>query len=563
MSTQPHLDVSTQAGKGGITPLMAVCITSGPDSPQRALAFIRDNVDVIARDHKRRTALHFALGVRDDDALGAIDDDGRTSFYSELGMTFGMERKRKRSLDTSDKRRPIYINPDLVRVLVDACPDLVKMKDYKGILPIAYACKHYAPHDVIKQLFNVYPDGIQEAQYYKFSTSTLVLLAYEKTVKEQSFLASCVANALSNNSSSNVNAGVALALTVLAHEKAVKENSVAAGNVAGALKNISKSDAGRFECLAAGTPLALTILAGEKAVKENSDAAGNVAGALENIATTDVGRQSCIDSGAPLALVLLSREEAVRERGYAARSVAGALCNIARNDEGRFACIVAGAPLALTELANTKVSMRNVAHALKNIAMNDAGIQACIDAGAHFALVALASDEDVIKDYEAAMFVAEALSNISRRQACIDACVPLALTELARTLTVRENPYAAKYSYAARSVAGALSSIAQSDLGRKACIDVGAPLALVSMIRTKIVEETYELVRNVAEALNHISKSDAGRLSCITAGAPLVLQNLSNEEAVEKASVAAYHIVEAYKTLTGRTLQWGVNPGAR
>ena len=56
-----------EKGEGGITRLMAICITRGPDSPQRARALIRDHdVDVRATDDQGRIALHHALGARYD-----------------------------------------------------------------------------------------------------------------------------------------------------------------------------------------------------------------------------------------------------------------------------------------------------------------------------------------------------------------------------------------------------------------------------------------------------------------------------------------------------------------
>jgi hypothetical protein len=55
-------------GKKGITRLMAICITCGSLSTQRALSLIKDHtVGVKAKDNQGRTALHHALGVRYDD----------------------------------------------------------------------------------------------------------------------------------------------------------------------------------------------------------------------------------------------------------------------------------------------------------------------------------------------------------------------------------------------------------------------------------------------------------------------------------------------------------------
>jgi hypothetical protein len=205
-------------GKRGITRLMAICITRGSLSTQRALSLIRDHtVDVKARDDQGRTALHHALGAH---------------FYS----------------DTWSMNPPI--NTDLIRVLIEAYPDLVKMKDDQERHPLYYAFQNKAPFDIIKLFIDIYPEGFKDVSLDKLSPSTLVALA---------------------------------------KEKAVKEYGDAAGNIARALRHITNSKTGRQSCIAAGAPLALTELAKEKAVKENSEAAEDVAYALRNIAKSVIG----------------------------------------------------------------------------------------------------------------------------------------------------------------------------------------------------------------------------------------------------------------------------------
>jgi hypothetical protein len=283
-------------GKGGMTRLMAICITRGSLSTQRVRALIRDhNVDVKARDNQGRTALHLAVGAH---------------FYS----------------DPWSMNPPI--NTDLIRVLIEACPELVKMRDKNARHPLYYACKANAPFDVIKLFIDTYPEEIEDVPYDQLSPSTLVALA---------------------------------------KEKAVKENGDAAEDVATALGNIAKSETGRQTCIDAGAPLALTELAKKKAVKENSEAAGTVSWALGNIAVSETGCQSCIDAGAHLILTDLAKEKAVKENGDAAGNVAFALCNIAKSESGRKSCIDAGAPLALTELAKEKAVKEN-GDAVKDIA---------------------------------------------------------------------------------------------------------------------------------------------------------------------------------------------------
>jgi hypothetical protein len=427
-------------GKGGITRLMAICITRGSLSPQRALSLIRDhNVDVRARDDQERTTLHYALAYK------------------------------------------TPINTDLIRVLIEACSELVKKENYKGFLPLYYAIVNKAPFDIIRLLIDTYPEGfqkfLQEVSLEKFSLSTLV---------------------------------------VLAKEKAVKENSKAAEYVSWAIGKIALCDTGRQSpidacqsCIDAGAPLALTELAKEKAVKEDSEAARNVAFALCNIACSETGRQSCIAAGAPLALVALAKEKTVKENSEAASNVAAALGHIAESETGRQSCIAAGAPLALTELAKEKAvkeysyAARNVACALGNIAESETGCQSCIAAGAPFALTDLAKEKTVKENSETAENVALALGNISKsetgRQSCIDAGAPLALTELAKEKAVKED------AHAASNVAYALSNIAKSETGRQSCIDAGAPLALTELAKEKAVKENSEAARNVANAYKIIT----------------------------------------------------------
>ena len=123
-------------GQRGITRLMAVCITRGSLSPQRAKALIRDhNVDVKAKDYLGRTALHFALGFIE------WDDPWPEG---------------------------IPINFELIRVLVEAYPDALKEKYGNGSLPLHSACGSNAPFDVIKLLIDVYPDAVKEKNNFGY-----------------------------------------------------------------------------------------------------------------------------------------------------------------------------------------------------------------------------------------------------------------------------------------------------------------------------------------------------------------------------------------------------------
>jgi ankyrin repeat protein len=112
-------------GQRGITRLMAVCITSGSLAPQRARTLIKDhNADINAIDDRGRTALHLAVGARDN-------------------------------------------NTELIRVLLQVDPEIVQVTDNQGYLPLHMACEKNAHFDVIKILIDQYPQGVMEKDRYR------------------------------------------------------------------------------------------------------------------------------------------------------------------------------------------------------------------------------------------------------------------------------------------------------------------------------------------------------------------------------------------------------------
>jgi ankyrin repeat protein len=202
--------------KRGITRLMAICITRGSLSPQRARALIRDhNVDVRARDDEGRTALHYTLAYKNS------------------------------------------INTDLIRVLIEACPELVKLKDGKRNLPLYNAFANNAPFDVIKLLIYIYPEGLQYVPFETLPPSTLVALA---------------------------------------KEKAVKENEDAAENVAEALYNIALSESGRQACINSGAPSALVLLSQQEVVIANPFTRDVIFKSLAILSSDPIGSQLVSES---------------------------------------------------------------------------------------------------------------------------------------------------------------------------------------------------------------------------------------------------------------------------
>jgi ankyrin repeat protein len=153
----------------GITRLMALCIIRGPVSLNRARALIRDhNVNVMATDGCR-SALHFALS-NSFKILGGLTQLKDDKIY-----------KCKRPIDIEFVRLLLESNPEIInsgynhsplhwacynnasfeiiKLLVDACPNSVKRKTVGGKIALHYSCVANAPIQVIQYLLEVYPEG--------------------------------------------------------------------------------------------------------------------------------------------------------------------------------------------------------------------------------------------------------------------------------------------------------------------------------------------------------------------------------------------------------------------
>jgi ankyrin repeat protein len=150
-------------GKRGITRLMAICITRGSLSPQRAKALIQDHTaDVKAKDEYGRTALHFALGAREwYDAWPIVPLN--TDLIHVLAEMYpeGLKEKYGGYLllhSAIEKNAPF----DVIKLLIDVYPDAVKEKDRHESLLLHSAIEKNASIDVIKLLIDVYPDGLKE-----------------------------------------------------------------------------------------------------------------------------------------------------------------------------------------------------------------------------------------------------------------------------------------------------------------------------------------------------------------------------------------------------------------
>ena len=323
-----------------------------------------------------------------------------------------------------------------------------------------------------------------------------------------------------------------------------------------ALGKIAGSDAGRAACAEAGAPravvAALTMHAGVAAVCQKG------CRALISMAAYDAGRAACVDADAPRALVaaltIHAGEVAVCEYGC------GALINMAMSDAGRAACVEAGAPhavvAALTMHAGVVAVCQKGCRALISMAAYNAGRAACVDADAPRALVAaLTTHAGVAAVCEngcwALLYLA--WSDPAHRVVIVAAgAVPPLAAAHARHPSAREKAHAAlsKLGYTdtgarivdlpsaamgaarvmalmgsgvadvsvARAGLEALCGIALSDAGRAACVDAGAPLAVVAALTTHA--GAADLCELGCKALSSIAGCDAGVAACVEAGAP-------------------------------------------
>jgi ankyrin repeat protein len=158
-------------GKNGITRLMAICITRGSLSPQRARALITDHtVDVNETDSGGRTALYHALGaIRCRSDRWPID----IPLSAELiHVLFEMDPKgvlRKDQFSSipfhyaCQKNAPI----DVIKLfLTNDYKESVKIKDSNSSLPLHLSCSMGVSIEIIKLLLEFYPEGIKEKDEY-------------------------------------------------------------------------------------------------------------------------------------------------------------------------------------------------------------------------------------------------------------------------------------------------------------------------------------------------------------------------------------------------------------
>jgi hypothetical protein len=582
--------------KRGITRLMAICITRGSLSPQRARALIRDhNVNVRATDFLGRTALHHALGSR---------------YYKDPWYT-----------------QSIPINVELVRVLLEMDPDCVKEKDKDGFLPLHTACNVNAPLSVIKLLVDIYPEGVKEKCLYgrlpihnacenncSINVLSFLIKTYPDGAREEDEhgyppcpskkainpieIFRILVEAYPEKEKKDLYWHMKYhpaALVILSREKAVIDNSDVVERVAAALWFASSNVE---VCISAGIPSALTFLARQEIVVTNyGSAAHYIAKALTKIASTDDGIQACISAGSMPALTALAHK--MLRQGCSAlyiKEFAETFFVFSRNDAGRQACINANVTSVLISLARIKDVIENagsnIAGALRNIASSSIGRQSCLDSGVPATLVSLAREKAVMTSWNAPVYISESLiifsSTAAGRQACIEAKAPDALTALACEETVIGHldaatsvakafkaitgkthlnvlPCNAKElvklstsrrvindSREAMRVALALKFLVRDECREdiEHCINAGAINALIALARVKAVTENAATAKTVAQALWLFAYTYYGKEACVTAGTPSAFVMLAREKAVMNNGEAAKTVAGALSNVS-------------
>jgi serine/threonine protein kinase len=371
-----------------------------------------------------------------------------------------------------------------------------------------------------------------------------------------------------------IDAGAPSALIILAREKTVKENPETEKCVASAYRAITRNDLKTALQTEDVSEIVKTMRL--ERVKSNASEIVRICGHLWTIAETDEGSQICIDAGAPFALTALAREEVSKENSDTAQTILAAIWRIAKISPGKEAFIVAGAPFALTDLACSEAVKKssnaawNVAGAIRAIIINlsgvhfvgihSVGLQACIVSGAPSTLTNLARENSVKQNFGAARAVAEALKHFAStaegKQACIDANASSVLISLARENVIKKNTDATK------SVAEAFKAISSDDLAESIMEeDIRELVKQASSERVKLyAPET----RRIAEEIEKISKiydseRKAGKFAFkrpfIDAGAPSALIILAREKTVKQHPETEKCVASAYRAITGNDLK--------
>jgi len=228
-------------GKNGITRLMAIAITRGSLSLDRAKALIRDhNADPIERDDFGRAALHHSLGSKHaKDAQVNNLFDCNKSLNVELTRYLITVSSQVLSIKVSGKT-PLHLALennapiDILKLLIEKCPEALKERDYdellpchlvctknfsasldvvtliveadplalqerdiRGRLPLHFACSSNASYEIVKFLIDSYPQAVKEKvdrgrlplhlacmHLSPFEVIKLLVVSYEEALQE-------------------------------------------------------------------------------------------------------------------------------------------------------------------------------------------------------------------------------------------------------------------------------------------------------------------------------------------------------------------------------------------
>ena len=163
-------------GRNGITRLMAVCITSGSLSKQRAEALIRDHkANLMDIDKKKRTALHHALGARfNNDPWPQREGIAKNLELIQSLLHIGTSKRlfpKLLQLKDSQNRVPLHFACgkypfEIIDKIINmaSCDEaglpIAAVKSRNGNLPLHLCCKFNPAFDVINVIVANYPQGI-------------------------------------------------------------------------------------------------------------------------------------------------------------------------------------------------------------------------------------------------------------------------------------------------------------------------------------------------------------------------------------------------------------------
>lgn len=147
--------------------LKSICVTRGPDSPDRARAlFQADKSCIKKRDFYGHGALYFALASDEHDVNDVPVNVDLVRALVEMDPDALQETDTENSLPIHIACQNKFIPLEVVKILHEAFANSVKQQDRLHRLPLHLACESNCNITVIKFLCMVFSDAVKEREMF-------------------------------------------------------------------------------------------------------------------------------------------------------------------------------------------------------------------------------------------------------------------------------------------------------------------------------------------------------------------------------------------------------------